>query len=687
MSYNLRKRKNVEHSIHETLPVVKRAKKKEQHETPPRRLRKKGSLQDLPKMPLDIIYEVLVYLLPNDLLNLARTTKEFRDLLISRNASPFWKAARKNVEGLPDCPPFLSEPAYANLCFQTSCHNCLTGGVQTVLWSLRVRYCKKCQDMLLINSRYEFAEFHRDYGDIYIGAPAVREVCFIRRFGMLCSIYRIPELQDTKMAFEKLDISQRATWLEERKNWCKDVDEWARTCRNWYEIFQAARKDLIAQTKEARLSAIIAKLREEGWNEELQHMNLQYSHPLLTLKPVKQPRKLTERVWLGMRDEVISFMQSYKAKRLLAERRDLLYPRLMVLKQAVRTFQTDLGGMCPPERDIASFPEFRAIIDAPKDVDVSLASFLALQKNLVDLVSRFRGDKKSVLRAFLQKKMSMSIRDDIDIFDLAITAALQSTHETNFFFFDVSGSANDHLYNNFNRYTPENNDDEHRTMYDDVVTSILHSRPWSTLHHDICVELITHIIHCYGEDPADATAAAMDNKDTRLCCKLPECDSKTAHVILTWRAALRHFIERHPNVITSKRNLRKLLTKADDKEAGQVRHLEIEARAAKRISWRVLKYCMHCPENMWCTRDDISVHMQERHGVKQAIENRDFCVHESATFPACEFYLISDKASKKQREDAINVILPFRVTRNSESQGALFPKTNHVVGRFSTTNF
>ena len=60
---------------------------------------------------------------PRDLLSLARTTKNFRAFLMSRKTSVLsWKASRANVEGLPDCPEFLSEPAYANLAFSAVCH-------------------------------------------------------------------------------------------------------------------------------------------------------------------------------------------------------------------------------------------------------------------------------------------------------------------------------------------------------------------------------------------------------------------------------------------------------------------------------------------------------------------------------------------------------------------------------------
>ena len=64
-----------------------------------------------------------MYLLPLDLLHLAKTTKGFREFLMNRAVSlPFWKGARRNVDGLPECPEILSEPEYACLVFGTACN-------------------------------------------------------------------------------------------------------------------------------------------------------------------------------------------------------------------------------------------------------------------------------------------------------------------------------------------------------------------------------------------------------------------------------------------------------------------------------------------------------------------------------------------------------------------------------------
>lgn len=66
--------------------------------------------------------KIMKYLMPRDLLQLARTTKGFRSFLISRSSSGLWKVARENVKGLPCCPSHLSEPAWASLAFETNCN-------------------------------------------------------------------------------------------------------------------------------------------------------------------------------------------------------------------------------------------------------------------------------------------------------------------------------------------------------------------------------------------------------------------------------------------------------------------------------------------------------------------------------------------------------------------------------------
>lgn len=66
--------------------------------------------------------QIFSHLEPIDLLHLARTNKSFRALLVSRRSTALWRAARRNIPDLPECPEDISEPALANLLFLSNCH-------------------------------------------------------------------------------------------------------------------------------------------------------------------------------------------------------------------------------------------------------------------------------------------------------------------------------------------------------------------------------------------------------------------------------------------------------------------------------------------------------------------------------------------------------------------------------------
>lgn len=67
-------------------------------------------------------FKIFGHLEPLDVLRLARTSRDLRAILMSRASITVWIAARHKVLGLPECPNFLSEPAYADLAFCARCH-------------------------------------------------------------------------------------------------------------------------------------------------------------------------------------------------------------------------------------------------------------------------------------------------------------------------------------------------------------------------------------------------------------------------------------------------------------------------------------------------------------------------------------------------------------------------------------
>ncbi|KAK0498179.1 hypothetical protein EDD18DRAFT_1071450, partial [Armillaria luteobubalina] len=82
---------------------------------------RKGSLQRVSDIPLDILLEIFSHLDPHDLLHLCRTSKSLRTILLDRSALSVWKRARQNLANLPGILGVLSEPHYASLLFDKFC--------------------------------------------------------------------------------------------------------------------------------------------------------------------------------------------------------------------------------------------------------------------------------------------------------------------------------------------------------------------------------------------------------------------------------------------------------------------------------------------------------------------------------------------------------------------------------------
>lgn len=66
--------------------------------------------------------QILGRLHPMDILRLARTCGSLCRFLTQKSSQHIWRAARRNVKGMPDCPSDMSEYQYVNLAFDLHCH-------------------------------------------------------------------------------------------------------------------------------------------------------------------------------------------------------------------------------------------------------------------------------------------------------------------------------------------------------------------------------------------------------------------------------------------------------------------------------------------------------------------------------------------------------------------------------------
>ncbi|CCM00067.1 uncharacterized protein FIBRA_02094 [Fibroporia radiculosa] len=470
---------------------------------------KRGSLQDMPNMPLDILLEIFNHLRPRDLLHLARTNKAFRGMLMSRTSAFLWKASRDNFEGLPDCPSYLSEPAYANLAFSPYCHNCLKPNIQTVLWEFSVRYCNACKQSLTMTDRS--GDLYTKMGDTMVFSLLNHVDLWDRRCTRL---FHKPQVLELVKNWDAVKSNEAAgqSFVEEQKARVKEVAEHASSCYVWGQKKAHSRQQELEEMKTERLRDVITRLRESGWGEELDIIAPRQYHALSSNAHVRQAKKLTTRIWQNIRQDMVDLMQDIKNQRLAEEYKTLLKRRLDTVFALIsshyvnprRTRQTELR---PPAVDLAHMPETRAIVTGSDDVELGQASQDALRDLLPTMIERWQAQVKAELTGLLQEHITSP--PDIDPLDLAIAC----------------------LHSRVYLMNPGD------TPYDQALSSVAGCQKWSTRHLSVptSIDDIREIVRTFGGDPSRSTRQEMDDRDVYLAAKI--IYSAKAQ-IMTWDEAI-----------------------------------------------------------------------------------------------------------------------------------------------------
>ncbi|TCD66484.1 hypothetical protein EIP91_001309 [Steccherinum ochraceum] len=541
--------------------------------TKPRVLRgRRGSLQDLPNMPLDILFEVFAQMEPMDLLSLARTNRSFRELLMSKSSTSFWKAAMKNVPDLPDCPSFLSIPAKA-----------LRSDVEALTIKLKA-------------------------------------------------------VEDDNDKYQQV--------IDAQKEHTAAVQSFSTQCASWYEDKKESRSQELDTIRRNRLLAVVEKLKELGWNEELEFMADSDYFELSRLPALKQAKALTDRTWANFRQSVEEFMTAAKAARLLNLRKVVLRDRLKSLRIRVHKWRQAFDGLFPHARDFAALPEVQSILDIPTEEEVTNEDLDALEPMLADLVARWRTSADERLLAHLNASATAEHGEDVNPLTLAANLLFNCTRCT------ATRTYPEILTHCCNHYICYESDSPE--VYNSSANAAMASRPWNPANFRLVSQNIRHmVVDLCEKDPARTTQADMDAFDARFVCD--SCDGGGVVSVMTWRAAAMHGLERHISTYGASCKL----AKAKDTYAAKARAVEVEAAEkvaetadTKRSSgW----YCADCALIRFESKSNVTSHLRIEHGKEENPSEADYYRHPDSP-PHCQdpVILASSKMDK--------AYLPMKVT-------------------------
>ncbi|KAI0088544.1 hypothetical protein BDY19DRAFT_993936 [Irpex rosettiformis] len=574
---------------------------------------KRGKLQQMLDMPLDVIMEICGHLHPRDLLHLARSSKDLRDFFMSRNSALFWKAARLALTSpcLPPCPTDLSEPAYANLMFDSHCHNCLKQNCQDVYWTERVRLCKACYDSLNILVEDCDVIFDREAQQLIRPRHITDVMPSIDGAPTNRGSFYAPHLQRFVSSLKSTPPNDLEKFLSLRE---KLVAEDASSLARYSGAAKSLRSLELDQVRKARKEGIIEKLEEAGFQEEVNYMltrSWESRKRFHKLPEVRKAQALTPRIWNNIKEAVITFMEGVKERREYYLAEEILIPRLKILERTLEDVVRPLNPCKFSVLEAAScIPEIyhRLNPTVTEFDDEELRHFL--QEFIPQyLEQRTTNAKESYIK---ETRERLGLSASADPFDLAFTTYFVCPQcRQNF--------APPHVfYHQCHSYEPDKPEWMSQHYYDILNNScfgIIRCRFWpaSILSAESTKQAETVIEAC-GFDVRTATAAELDDADVRILCTQ---SVSRGTPIMNWRtAALFRFAFYSNKPLT--------FTRATEKQASATRQLEPKAcQAALLKRDECFEFgCSHCE----CFRDEqtdkalIKKHLLNSHGIAEPAE-------------------------------------------------------------------
>ncbi|KAJ7657978.1 hypothetical protein B0H17DRAFT_1337811 [Mycena rosella] len=270
---------------------------------------KRGCLSWVLTMPLDIIFEIFGHLNPLDLIVLARMTKTLRCTLMHKSAISVWRSALSNVPGLPDKPPDMSEPAWANLVFDRHCHYCGAKGVRKIHWRPRLRLCHPCTRKHIVRLKSRGANAFRDLSWKQTSHAIVLLVTLIpAQFTGTHFIYLQDMYEHAMRALAKTPPEDRETFISDTQAKMVKIDQHAALCEVWAKIQSENLVEELTEHRVTRLQQIKHKLEALGYD-----IDAMPPHEIRAFEQVafvKQNQPLTPRVWNRIKKPLLQYLDA-----------------------------------------------------------------------------------------------------------------------------------------------------------------------------------------------------------------------------------------------------------------------------------------------------------------------------------------------------------------------------------------
>ncbi|KAG9118794.1 hypothetical protein FRC07_006513, partial [Ceratobasidium sp. 392] len=308
------------------------------------------NLHTLLDMPYELLTQVSSYLMPIDLLSLARSNKHCRKAFLSPSFRDIWRTTLRNVPGLPECPPELCEPQYVSLIWSKTCTSCGTEVWRTITAELLVRLCSVCIEE-------QVCELTRGDALLEVVPTASRIVKWktpSHWFALRCDI----EWASEKMNAKETDNEAYHQWHASR---VKDIQR-----RHAHaSLLVAYLNSGYPFPNRLRKQDIVARLTKEGWGPLALCATPRTSEEWTLL--VDQPEVLTDRIWAHIYPRIHALLEPNQVYNKKVETERHREERIQILEELVHKYSKRLPPLVHVTMKESGSNKHRLEIDYPPD--------------------------------------------------------------------------------------------------------------------------------------------------------------------------------------------------------------------------------------------------------------------------------------------------------------------------------
>ncbi|KAF9246218.1 hypothetical protein BU15DRAFT_70327 [Melanogaster broomeanus] len=351
-------------------------------------------------MPLDIVMESrwISSICPE-------LAKPCRAFLLNRNKClPSWKTAFSNVKGLPACPDYISEPAYAHLVFVPLCHGCLAP-CDAIKWELRLRCCSNCLPIMTITQTR--------------GNPCLLDTCtlFLPSASMQYRLYDDGLEFDLEYFYHTYSVSDCKSWfesfkhpgglsqheLENLRSLAQRIKQHSILCRDWERKMLEGRVESYRVIFEERRISILRRLKRRAIFGRLPQ--------------VRKLEPLTPAEWTEIRPQLDEFLQPQKAECIEKSRLDARHRFLLlsnIVQHPQQRFANDTSLKVRPHGiDVCMLPAVQKMFERGPKTELNMADLTYKPKLVLHkLVKRWSANAVDEVKKLARAELGLSPRVD-----------------------------------------------------------------------------------------------------------------------------------------------------------------------------------------------------------------------------------------------------------------------------------